>query len=147
MKFRKFKGGIMNIPAKPDPLVNNWARPFWDGTREEKLLIQKCSDCEQYIFYPRMACPHCFSENIEWVEASGKGTIYAFTVVESNAPSPFLEDMPYVIAVIILEEGVRMLSNIVDCNPDDLQCDQSVEVTFEKMNDEFTLPKFKPVKA
>jgi uncharacterized OB-fold protein len=81
------------------------------------------------------------------VEASGKGTIYAFTVVESNAPSPFLEDMPYVIAVIILEEGVRMLSNIVDCNPDDLQCDQSVEVTFEKMNDEFTLPKFKPVKA
>jgi uncharacterized OB-fold protein len=134
----------MNMPVKPDPLVNGWARPFWDGTREGKLLIQKCEDCKQHIFYPRIACPHCFSDNIIWVEASGKGTIYAFTVMENNAPSPFLKDMPYVIAVIILEEGVRMLSNIVECNLDKLQCDQAVEVTFEKKNDEFTLPKFKP---
>jgi uncharacterized OB-fold protein len=94
-----------------------------------------------------MACPHCFSENIEWVEASGKGTIYSFTVVESNAPSPFVPDMPFVIAVVILEEGVRMLSNIVDCDLDALKCDQAVEVTFDKLNDEFTLPKFKPVQG
>ncbi len=135
----------MTTPSKPDPLVNNWARPFWDGTRDKKLLIQKCSDCEKYIFYPRMACPFCFSDNIEWVETSGKGTIYSFTVVESNAPSPFVQDMPYVIAVVILEEGVRMLTNIVECNPDALQCDQAVEVTFVKRNDEFTMPMFRPV--
>mgnify|MGYP003960778603 FL=1 len=135
----------MQTPEKPDPLVNNWARPFWDGTREEKLLIQKCLDCQQHIFYPRMACPFCFSDNIEWVEASGKGTIYAFTVVEGNAPSPFLQDIPYVVAVIILEEGVRMLSNIVECDVDALQCDQTVEVIFAKKNDEFTMPMFKPV--
>jgi uncharacterized OB-fold protein len=91
-----------------------------------------------------MACPYCFSDNIEWVEASGKGTIYSFTVVESNAPSPFVPDMPFVIAVVILEEGVRMLSNIVDCDLAALECDQAVEVTFEKLNDEFTLPKFRP---
>ena len=65
----------MQIPEKPDPLVNNWARPFWDGTRAEKLLIQKCADCKQNVFYPRMACPYCFSDNLEWVEACGKGTI------------------------------------------------------------------------
>lgn len=106
----------MTTPSKPDPLVNNWARPFWDGTREEKLLIQKCTDCQKHIFYPRMACPFCFSDNLEWVKASGKGSIYSFTVVESNAPSPFVPDMPFVIAVVILEEGVRMLSNIVECD-------------------------------
>ncbi|MCP4123641.1 MAG: Zn-ribbon domain-containing OB-fold protein [Bacteroidetes bacterium] len=132
----------MQVPEKPDPLVNNWARPFWDGTREEKLLIQKCSDCNKNIFYPRMACPFCFSENLEWVEASGKGTIYSFTVMESNAASPFVPDMPFVIAVVILEEGVRMLTNIVDCDVDSLQCDQAVEVTFRKKNDEFTMPMF-----
>ena len=135
----------MTTPNKPDPLVNNWARPFWDGTRKNKLLIQKCSDCEKHIFYPRMACPFCFSDNIEWVEASGKGTIYSFTVVENNAPSPFVPDMPFVIAVVILEEGVRMLTNIVEYDPKALQCDQAVEVTFVKRNDEFTMPMFKPV--
>jgi uncharacterized OB-fold protein len=137
----------MQIPEKPDPLVNNWARPFWDGTREEKLLIQKCADCEKPIFYPRMACPYCFSDSLEWVEASGKGTIYSFTVVESNAASPFVPDMPFVIAVVILAEGVRMLTNIVDCDVDALQCDQAVEVTFRKKNDAFTLPMFKPVQG
>jgi uncharacterized OB-fold protein len=137
----------MQALEKPDPLVNNWARPFWDGTREEKLLIQKCPDCQKNIFYPRMVCPYCFSDNLEWVEASGKGTIYSFTVVESNAASPFIPDMPFVIAVVILEEGVRMLTNIVDCDVDALQCDQAVEVAFRKKNDEFTLPMFKPVSA
>lgn len=135
----------MNTPAKPDPLVNNWARPFWDGTREEKLLIQLCSDCKKHIFYPRMVCPHCFSDNIDWVEASGKGTIYSFTIVEANAPSPFIGDLPFVIAVVILEEGVRMLTNIVDCDPYSLQCEQPVEVAFRKKNDEFTLPMFTPI--
>jgi uncharacterized OB-fold protein len=135
---------MMEIPEKPDPLVNNWARPFWDGTRDKKLLIQKCLDCEKSIFYPRMACPHCFSDNLEWVEASGKGNIYSFTVVENNAASPFVPDMPFVIAVVILEEGVRMLTNIVDCDVDALHCDQAVEVAFRKKNDAFTMPMFKP---
>ncbi len=89
-----------------------------------------------------MVCPFCFSENLEWIEASGKGTIYSFTVVESNAASPFIPDMPFVIAVVILEEGVRMLTNIVDSDFDSLQCDQAVEVTFRKKNDEFTMPMF-----
>jgi hypothetical protein len=134
----------MGKVQKPIPVVNPWARPFWDAAQEERLVLQHCKDCGKHIFYPRIACPDCFSDNIEWVKASGKGTIYSFTVVESNAPTAFIEDIPYVVAVIRLEEGVQMLSNVVDCDPYTLACDMPVTVTFEKLNDEFKLPKFKP---
>jgi len=137
----------MDTPKKPVPIVNPWARPFWDAAREESLVIQRCKDCDKYIFYPRIACPHCFSDNLEWVEASGKGTIYSFTVVENNAPSAFIGEMPYVVAIIKLEEGVQMLSNVVECDLDELHCEMPVEVTFEKLSDEFTLPKFRPVRV
>jgi uncharacterized OB-fold protein len=137
----------MDIPKKPVPIVNQWAQPFWDAANEKRLSIQKCKDCEKHIFYPRIGCPHCFSENVEWVEASGKGTVYSFTVVESNSPSAFINDIPYVVAVVKLEEGVQMLSNVVGCDPSEVSCDMPVEVTFEKLDDEFTLPKFKPAKG
>ena len=137
----------MDTPKKPVPIVNPWTKPFWDAAREEKLILQKCQDCDKHIFYPRIACPHCFSDKIEWVEASGKGTVYSYTVVTNNAPSAFIQDMPFVIAIVKLEEGVQMLSNIINCNPEDVECDMPVEVTFEKLDDEFTLPKFRPVIA
>lgn len=136
----------METPKKPVPAVTPWGMPFWEGTRQGKLMIQKCSDCNKHIFYPRLVCPHCFSDNVGWVQASGRGTVYSYTVVHSNAPSAFLADMPYVVAVIRLEEGVQMLSNIVGCDFNDLRCDMPVEVTFEKLTDEFTLPKFRPTK-
>jgi len=137
----------MDTPNKPVPVVNPWARPFWEAARKEKLIIQKCKDCDQFVFYPRIACPHCFSEAMEWVEASGRGKVYTYTVVENNAPSAFIRDIPYVVAVIRLDEGVQMLSNVVGCDPREVQCDMPVEVTFEKLNEEFTLPKFTPVKG
>ena len=137
----------MDTPQKPVPIVNPWAKPFWEAARKEKLIIQKCQDCNNHIFYPRIACPHCFSDKVEWVEASGKGTVYSYTVVTNNAPSAFIADMPFVIAIVKLEEGVQMLSNIIKCNPDDVVCDMPVEVTFEKLDEEFTLPKFRPATA
>lgn len=137
----------MDAPQKPVPDVNPWAKPFWEAARENKLIIQKCPDCNQHVFYPRLVCPHCFSENLEWVEASGKGTIYSYTVVTNNSPSAFINDIPYIVALIKLDEGVQMLSNIVECDPDELTCDMPVEVTFEKLNDDFTLPKFRPLQT
>ena len=137
----------MDIPQKPVPVVNPWAKPFWDAAREERLTIQKCTDCGKNIFYPRIACPECFSSNVEWVEASGRGTVYTYTVVENNCPSAFVVDLPYVVAVVRLEEGVQLLSNIVGCDPYEVTCDMPVEVVFEKLDDEFTLPKFKPVRG
>ncbi len=130
--------------ARPVPVVQPWARPFWDAAREHRLLLQHCADCDQPIHYPRIACPHCGSPRLDWRPASGRASVYSYTVVVSNAPSAFLDDMPYVVAVVELEEGVRMLSNIVGCDADRLRCDMAVEVVFEKLNDEFTLPKFRP---
>jgi len=134
----------MDKPKKPIPIVNPWARPFWKAAREGKLIIQQCKDCGRHIFYPRIACIHCSSEKVDWVQASGKGTVYSYTVVESNAPSAFIQDMPYVVAVVRLEEGVQMLTNIVGCDPYQVRCDMPVQVTFEKLDDEFSLPKFRP---
>jgi len=133
----------MEIPKKPVPIVNPWARPFWKAAREGRLIIQQCRDCKKFIFYPRIACIHCSSEKLEWVEAAGKGTIYSYTVVETNAPSAFMKDVPYVVAIVRLEEGVQMLTNIVGCDPYQVRCDMPVQVTFEKLDDEFSLPKFR----
>ncbi len=133
------------LPPKPVPVVASWSQPFWDAAKEKRLIIQQCTACGEHVFYPRMVCPHCAADSLVWVEASGKGTVYSYTVVEANAPSTFLADMPFVIAVIRLEEGVQMLSNVIGCDPHSVECDMPVKVTFEKLNDEFTLPKFKPV--
>jgi uncharacterized OB-fold protein len=110
-------------------------------------MIQRCDDCHEHVFYPRVACPHCFSEQLSWVQASGRGSVYSYTVVYNNAPSAFARDVPYVVAVIQLAEGVRMLSNIVQCDLDGLRCDMPVEVTFERLDEAFTLPKFRPAQA
>ncbi len=129
---------------KPVPVVNPWAKPFWDAAKEEKIVYQHCKACDKNIFYPRIACPDCFSDDLEWVESKGRGVVYTYTVVESNAPSAFLEDMPYVVAIVKLDEGVQLLSNIVGCDPYTVECEMKVKVTFQKLNDEFTLPKFTP---
>lgn len=135
-----------SLPAKPLPVVNAWARPFWEGTREGRLMIQRCRDCGRPCFYPRLACPNCGSAAIDWVQARGRGTVYSYTVVQNNAPSAFAGDVPYVVAVIRLEEGVQMLSNVVDCDPSAVECDMAVEVTFQRLDDAVTLPKFRPVR-
>ena len=129
---------------KPIPIVSPWAKPFWDATAIGILKIQKCSKCDMNIFYPRLYCPSCGSKEIEWIEALGTGNVYSFTVVENNAPSAFIVDMPYVVAVVELDEGIRMLTNIINCNLEQLTCDTRVKVVFERLNDEFTLPKFEP---
>lgn len=136
----------MTQSLKPSPVVTSVERPFWDAARKGDLILQKCVDCNRFIFYPRIYCPHCHSAALTWEKASGKGKVYTYTVVLSNSHSSFLADIPFVIAIVKLDEGVQMLSNIVDCRPEDAACDMPVEVVFEKLNDEFTLPKFKPVK-
>lgn len=135
---------ITSSRPRPVPIVNPWARPFWEAARTGRLVLQRCRDCGRHVFYPRIACPHCQADALEWVEASGCGTIYSFTVVHANAPSAFAPDVPYVVAVVRLEEGVQMLTNIVECDPATLRCDQPVEVVFVRRDDEFTLPCFRP---
>jgi uncharacterized OB-fold protein len=132
---------------KPSPPIDTWTKPFWTGARQNKLLLQYCPACLHFIFYPRRYCPFCDSDQLEWVQAAGRGQVYAFTVVRNNAPSAFLADMPFVIAIVRLEEGVKMMTNIVGCEPDDVYTEMPVEVVFEPLNAEISLPKFKPASA
>lgn len=127
----------------PMPELDRDSKIYWEGAKNHKLLIQQCNTCKKHIFYPRIICPHCFSDDLAWVEASGKGHIYSYTVVHHAMP-PFKDQAPYVIAIIDLEEGVRMLSRIVG-DRSEVAIGKPVSVVFEKVNDDLTLPCFKVV--
>ncbi len=128
--------------AKPLPVPDGDTRRYWDAAREHRLMIQRCQDCQRAIFYPRSVCPHCMSDRLEWIQASGRGTIYSYTVVH-RSPAAFKDDVPYVVALIDLAEGVRMMSNVVACAPSDVRIGAAVEVIFDDVTPEITLPKFR----
>lgn len=118
---------------------------FWEGCREGRLMLPWCSSCHRPHFYPRVFCPHCSSADIEWKQASGNGTIYTFAVVRQPIEQAFADLVPYVIAIVELEEGVRMMSHIVAIDPDEVRCDMKVAVEFKPYSDKIMLPTFRPV--
>ena len=122
------------------------AKPYWDGLKEEKLMLPKCDDCGKAFFYPRIACPHCHSRNVGWTQASGKGKLYSFEIAYRSLNPAFKIEPPYVLAMIELEEGPRMMSNLIniEATPEALKIDMPVEVVFEKQNDDVTIPLFQP---
>lgn len=128
---------------KPLPVIDGDSRPFWEGCKEGKLMIQRCDDCGKHIFYPRIICPHCFSDRVQWVESKGTGTVYSYTIARRPGGPGFVDDVPYVIALIDLDEGVRMMSTITDVDVDSVRIGQRVKVWFDKVTDEVTLPKFR----
>ena len=133
--------------TKPLPATQPWTEEFWKATKEHRLLIQECSDCNEKIFYPRKVCPECWSSKLGWSEASGKATVFSHTVTMDMVEPKFMGDLPYVLALVDLEEGVRMMTRIVDCDPEDVHINMDVEVVFEDITDEFALPMFRPVKV
>ncbi len=137
----------MSDYKKPLPLITGLSKVFWDGCKENKLLYQKCRDCGRVNFFPKMVCANCMSRNLEWKESKGKGKIYTFTVTYDAAPPEFMSSVPFALAVINLDEGFSILSNIVDCDYEKLTCDMPVEVVFDPVTTEVTLPKFKPVNS
>ncbi|MFQ5872710.1 MAG: Zn-ribbon domain-containing OB-fold protein [Dehalococcoidia bacterium] len=134
----------MSEYRKPVPVVDEVSRPFWRGTKRREILLQKCRDCENLIYYPRPLCTKCFGSNFEWTRCSGYGTVYNYTVTYQSVISGFDEDLPYVFAIVELEEGVRVSSNIVGCSPEDVKIGMPVEVAFEEISEEVALPKFRP---
>ena len=133
----------MNVYQKPLPVITADSRKYWKGCKDHTLLIQKCKDCGQYRFYPRVICPNCMSMNTQWVKASGKGEIYSFTTVWRAATSEFQGDIPYIIVLVDIEENVRILSWLIDCKPEDVQVGMKVEAIFEDVTEQITLPKFR----
>lgn len=132
---------------KPVPTPDHVTGEFWDAARNHELLVQHCRDCGAYQVLPQSCCRSCLSDRIEWVEATGKGTIYSYTVVHRPPSRKFEEDVPYTVALVELDEGVRMMSNIVEIEPQDVRVGMEVEVVFEEIGPGISLPKFRPGKA
>jgi uncharacterized OB-fold protein len=119
--------------------------PYWEGTKAHELRIQYCTECKKHFFYPRIFCPTCMSDAVEWRKVSGKGTL--LTYVLSARPAPGFEDeLPYAIAIVKLDEGPHLMSNIVgiELTPANLPAGMAVEVVFEDIDEKITLPKFQP---
>ena len=133
----------MQEPQRPRPRPTPETRHFWDGARAGVLKIQRCTQCAHAYFPPRPFCPRCASRDVEVFDASGKASLYSYVI--SHRPAPGFTP-PYSIAVVQLEEGPRMMTNIVDCpqTPDALQLDMPLQVKFERLDDEITLPLFRP---
>ena len=131
--------------TKPVPETQPWSEKFWEGTKQGKLFIQFCKDCGSNIFYPRKFCPECWSGNLDWKEASGKGKILTFSTAYSMVEPKFMDELPYTIAYVDLDEGIRMMTRIVECKPEEVTFDMEVEVVFREQNG-FFLPYFRPVK-
>jgi len=118
-------------------------RPFWDGLAAGQLRLQRCRDCDSVIWYPRGLCPQCGSVGLAWFTASGRGTIYSFTVLR-RALGPFGQAVPYVVAYVELAEGPRVLTNIVHCEPGLVRIGQPVECVFDRDEAGRALLRFRP---
>jgi uncharacterized OB-fold protein len=138
------------VPPRFDlPTPDEETAPFWDGVNRDALLIKRCNACEEFHFYPRPFCPRCWSTDVEWYEASGRATLYTWSVVHENDLPPFNERLPYVAALVNLEEGPRMMTNVVDCPFDALEADMALEIVFEQVSDDplVKLPRFRPARV
>ena len=121
----------------PDPDINLETEAYWAAANDGKLLLKSCASCGKTHFYPRAICPHCFSPETDWFEAAGTGRIYSFSIMRRT-------QTPYVIAYVTLDEGVTMMSNLVDCDFETLAIGQKVELTFRKSEGGQAIPVFRP---
>ena len=131
--------------SKPLPVVDDGNRPFWEATKRGELLVQRCGECGSYRYPFSELCPRCLSSNTEWVKTSGRGEVYSWVVFHQPFHRGFANDLPYIVALVELEEGVRFLANIVGCPPEEVTVGMPVQAVFEKVTEEITLPKFTPV--
>ena len=122
----------------PAPSVNPENKPYFDAAAEGKLLVKQCGACGEFHHYPRSLCPHCFSDRTEWREAKGTGTVYSYSVLRRGVP------VPYCIAYVKLDEGISMLTNIVDCDLDAVRIGQEVKVVFRQSEGGAAVPMFTP---
>lgn len=129
---------------KPVPSVDPDSAPYWEGAREGRLMIQRCRKTGQTFLYSRQLVPGVDDSQTEWIEASGKGEVYSFTVARRPAGQAFADDCPYVIASVTLAEGARIMSNIVTDDVDAVRIGMPVEVVFDRVSDALTIPKFRP---
>lgn len=132
---------------KPIPVANHHTQPFWEGTKQGKLMLPRCTNCNRVHWYPRLICPHCHATEIEWIEGSGEGRLHTFAV-QHRAFGPWAEETPFVTAYIDLNEGDRMLTVLrgVDATkPETIRIGSLCRVEFDEANDEMSIPFWRVV--
>ena len=134
----------MSAVAKPLPQISPEMAPFWDAARRHELVVQRCRACGAWRFPARDLCSRCLSREAGWERVTGRGTIFSFAVMHQVYHPGFADAVPYAVVVVELEEGARLLSNVVDCPVRELAIGMPVEVVFEDATPEVTLPKFRP---
>jgi len=130
---------------KPLPAVTEDGAPYWEACRQGRLEVQRCAGCGHLHWPPSVLCPRCLAGDTAWVPLSGRGTIYSYIIVHRPQHPAFFDDVPYNVAIVELEEGIRMHTNIVGCPNEALRIGLPVEVVFQKLTDELSLPKFRPL--
>jgi uncharacterized OB-fold protein len=131
---------------KPLPLLDPVSGTYWRAAREGRLLVQECSSCGTRQWYPRALCTVCAAEP-SWIECTGRGTVHTFTVIRQNGMPGFVAELPYVVAMIDLEEGVRVMGNVLDVAVDAVHVGMPVEVVFVPADDEIAIPQWRPAGA
>jgi hypothetical protein len=134
---------VAEVPEKFQPVPTPQTQVFWDGCREGRLLIQQCGSCGHFQFYPRGFCTRCMRRDPRWVPASGRGTIATYTIVRTPVSPAYAAETPYVIALIRLEEGPVMMSQVTGCDPGDVRSGMPVEVVFRARTERITMPEFR----
>lgn len=129
---------------KPKPRPAPESLPYWQAARDHRLALPKCDDCNQYWFPPSRTCPHCLSTSFSFENVSGKGKVYSFVTFHRVYRPAFENDVPYVVALVELDEGPRLLTNILGVAYDQVKCDMRVEVVFDDYDSEISIPKFRP---
>jgi len=129
---------------RPLPTPDEVSEPFWSAAREHQLVLQRCARCNRVRYYPTVRCPHCHGADAAWEPMSGAGTVYSYSVVHRALAPGFSERVPLVVVIVDLDEGVRMMSNVVGCDPDAVTIGMPVRVTWEDVDDAHTLPVFEP---
>ena len=134
----------VDAPKKPVPQPDDISRPFFEGAQRGELVIQRCAGCRAYLAPGSRACTECLSESLEWVPASGRATLFTFAIMHQRYHPGFFDEIPYNIAVVELEEGPRLNTNIVGVPNERLRVGMPLVVTFEEVGEGVVLPKFRP---
>ena len=129
---------------KPRPVPTATSQPFWDALREERIDLQQCDDCGTWVYYPRARCPHCLSDHLTWTTVSGEGTVFTFSVAPQPTASPFADEVPQLLAMVELTEGVRLSTTLVDVASDAITIGMRVQPMFDHGGDGMTLVRFRP---
>ena len=132
------------MTTRREPTVSDEAQPFWDATREQRFVVPWCTACDAAIWYPRTVCPRCFGTEVEWRADTGDGTVYAASVHTAPGAGRDAADGPYVVVLVDLDAGVRMMSNVTGCAPDAVTVGMRVALGWEPLSDGRHLPVFRP---